>query len=131
MNAKRSSVRATRDLSQLDLWRSRLQEFERRDCTVAVYCEELGVSTPTFYYWRTKLTDIARRGISKTHRRNKSVATNGPRSKRTGQSSFLPVMLSAQSNVENVSIELASGSRIQVPANAQLALASVLDRVFV
>lgn len=132
MNANRSRVRASRDQAKLDLWSRRLQEFERRDCTVAVYCKELGVSTPTFYYWRRKLTDAPGRSQAKTRSKMRELADKrGMRGRKSGQSKFLPVKLSAQSGVENVSFELTSGSRIEVPATAQLALASVLDRVFV
>ena len=131
MNANRSRVHATRDQSQLELWRKRLQEFERRDCSVGVFCKELGVSTPTFYYWRCKLAEAPRRGRPPARGERKSGAAKRPRRKKARQSGFIPVVLNSQSNANNVSIELTSGSRIQVPANAQLALASVLDRVFV
>jgi hypothetical protein len=131
MNANRSRVHATRDQSQLDLWLRRLQEFEQRDCTVDVYCKELGVSTPTFYYWRSKVAEAPRRGRPPARGKNKSRAAKRPGSKKVRQSGFLPVVLNSHSNANNVSIELTSGVRVEVPIDAHLALANVLDRVFV
>ena len=127
MNAKRSRMPATRSQSQLEVWRKRLDEFERRDCSVVDYCKELGVSAPTFYYWRKKLGKASdRRGARSREKRLTLKRTAGISPRR---SSFLPVVLSTQLNRDAVSIELPSGVRVCIPTDAQQALSSVLDRV--
>lgn len=38
-----------------DLWRQRLQRFERSDLSAVAFCAKEGVSTPAFYAWRRRL----------------------------------------------------------------------------
>ncbi len=41
--------------ARLELWRKRFREFASGSCTVDQFCKQVGVSTATFYYWRSKL----------------------------------------------------------------------------
>jgi transposase len=38
-----------------DLWRQRLQRFERSGLSAVAFCAKEGVSTPAFYSWRRRL----------------------------------------------------------------------------
>ena len=38
-----------------DLWRQRLQRFERSGLSVGAFCTKEGVSLPSFYAWRRRL----------------------------------------------------------------------------
>ena len=42
-----------------DLWRQRLQRFERSGLSAAAFCVKEGVSPPSFYAWRRRLQPSA------------------------------------------------------------------------
>jgi hypothetical protein len=42
-----------------DLWRQRLQRFERSDLSAVAFCAKEGVSVPSFYAWRRRLQPSA------------------------------------------------------------------------
>jgi transposase len=52
-----SSLRPGRrpDPALEDLWRQRLQRFERSGLSAVAFCDNEGVSTATFYAWRQRL----------------------------------------------------------------------------
>ena len=52
-----SSERPGRRLNSAfqDLWRQRLQRFERSGLSAVAFCAKEGVSTPAFYAWRRRL----------------------------------------------------------------------------
>ena len=74
-----------------ELWRSRLQRFQSSGLSVTRFCQDEGVSLPSFYQWRKRL------GIS-------TVKTPLP--------SFVPVRLKQSLVVE---IHLPNGTRVCVP----------------
>src|SRR5262245_920834 len=39
-----------------DLWRQRLQRFERSGLSAVAFCDQEGVSVPSFYAWRRRLS---------------------------------------------------------------------------
>ena len=43
--------------SRLDWWRSQFQRQQKTDLTIADFCRQLGVSVPTFYYWRRRVQE--------------------------------------------------------------------------
>jgi transposase len=43
------------DPALLDLWRQRLQRFERSGLSAVAFCAKEGVSTPSLYAWRRRL----------------------------------------------------------------------------
>jgi transposase len=53
----RSSPRPGRrpDPAREDLWRERLQRFERSGLSALAFCAKEGVSAPSFYAWRRRL----------------------------------------------------------------------------
>src|SRR5215468_5028607 len=52
-----SSARPGRrpDHALQDLWRQRLQRFERSGLSAVAFCAKEGVSAPSFYAWRRRL----------------------------------------------------------------------------
>ena len=52
-----SSARPGRrpDRALADLWRQRLQRFERSGLPAVAFCAKEGVSAPSFYAWRRRL----------------------------------------------------------------------------
>lgn len=41
--------------SRLDWWRRQIQRQPKTHLTVANFCRQLGVSVPTFYYWKRRV----------------------------------------------------------------------------
>jgi len=48
--------------AKIEQWSERFERFERSGLTVVQFCRQEGVSQPSFYQWRKKLTRPARRG---------------------------------------------------------------------
>jgi hypothetical protein len=45
------------DSSKVVEWRKRVRRFERGKTPLAQFCQQEGVSTPSFYRWRKRLLD--------------------------------------------------------------------------
>jgi hypothetical protein len=41
--------------SRLDWWRGQIQRQPKTNLTIADFCRQLGVSVPTFYYWKRRV----------------------------------------------------------------------------
>lgn len=41
--------------SRLDWWRRQIQRQPKTNLTIADFCRQLGVSVPTFYYWKRRV----------------------------------------------------------------------------
>ena len=41
--------------SRLDWWRRQIQRQPKTHLTIADFCRQLGVSVPTFYYWKRRI----------------------------------------------------------------------------
>ena len=41
--------------SRLDWWHRQIQRQPKTDLTIADFCRQLGVSVPTFYYWKRRV----------------------------------------------------------------------------
>jgi transposase len=86
------------------VWRQRLRRFRKSGLTVIAFCRSEGVSAPSFYHWRKRLTQ-------RTGRRRS--AAKRPRE------SFVPVRLTAplaQVGAEPpVEILLPNGVQVRVP----------------
>jgi hypothetical protein len=80
------------------LWQQRLLRFERAGLSVTAFCDQEGVSTPSFYAWRRRL------------RIDLPAATDGPR--------FLPVQVLPSSPIELV---LPCGAVLRLTAGCDLA----------
>ena len=45
--------------SRLDWWRRQIQRQPKTHLTVADFCRQLGVSVPTFYYWKRRVQAVS------------------------------------------------------------------------
>lgn len=88
------------------VWRERLRRQAGTECSIAEFCRQEGVSAPSFYQWRRRL--------------GKKPAPSGSKSKQSSRvsSAFQQVLLTGGAVV---SVELAGGARIELPAE-QVAL---------
>src|SRR5579863_1829357 len=83
------------------LWSDRFRRFDRGDLTVVDFCLAEGVSTPSFYQWRRKLSGLSER--------------EAVRDTRIPEPTFLPVrMLSSKPAATEVEIHLPNGARVIV-----------------
>ena len=102
------------DPAKLELWRSRLQEFESGSATVAEFCQRIGISKASFYLWRRKL------------------ALAAPEDAQVGNSatalSFLPVQITSGS-ASRITVLLPNGTRVLVPGSDREALRMVIEVV--
>jgi hypothetical protein len=90
------------------VWRERLRRYERSGLTVTRFCEREGVSAPSFYQWRKRLA-------------SRPAAPGGQ-----SAPAFRQLLLGPSGGV--MSVELAGGARIQLPAeNLPLARAVVAE----
>jgi len=97
-------------------WRDRLSRFRRSDVAVTQFCQQEGVSVPSFYHWRKRLGD---------QQKTKRVRQSGDRLPKTGKSQpFVPVNVPASVIAE---VEFPNGVRVRVPAtNAEALRAAIL-----
>jgi hypothetical protein len=80
------------------LWQQRLLRFERAGLSVSAFCDQEGISTPSFYAWRRRL------------RIDPPIAIDTPR--------FLPVQVFASPSLELV---LPCGAVLRLTAGCDLA----------
>ncbi len=80
-------------------WRERMRRYERSGLTVTRFCDQEGVSAPSFYQWRKRLASRP--------------APGGQSAPRTAPA-FRQLTLAPSGDV--MSIELAGGARLQLPA---------------
>jgi transposase-like protein len=94
------------------LWRDRLARFRKSRLSVAEFCQQEGISNPSFYQWRKRLGGDAAR----------SKQVRAPA--KTAQSPLVPVKVSSSVWVE---IEFPNGIRMRVPAgNAEALRCAIL-----
>ncbi len=102
-------------------WRKRLGRFSRCGLTVARFCSGERVSVASFYYWRRKLQQAARRG--------RMPAPPGV-FRQIAVVPAPPAMVSAASaGAPAVSIQLPCGTRIEVDAEHVDAVRAVVGEV--
>ena len=94
------------------VWRERLRRFSRSGLTVAQFCEEEGVSQPSFYQWRKRLA-----------------GPSAEVSHRQARPAFQPLAVTpTRPTPPGVSIELRCGARIELPSdNVELVQAVVRE----
>lgn len=103
------------DSVKRQVWRERLQRFERGRSTVAAFCQAEGVSVPSFYLWRRTLGRTAREPAMP---RRQSFAL--------ARQSFVPVDVVGPAAID---IHLPNGARLTVPAGDLTALEAVVATV--
>jgi hypothetical protein len=92
------------------VWRERLRRFSRSGLTVAQFCEEEGVSEPSFYQWRKRLAEPSAEVLH-----------------RQARPAFQPLAVTP-TPPPGVSIELRCGARIELPSdNVELVQAVVRE----
>ena len=118
------------DLAKREVWRKRLQDFERGNATIVQFCRRVGVPVWSFYYWRQRLqsgtitaaSDRQPNGAATPTRharfvhRARHTATK-PRLK------FVPIQITGQPGVE---VHLPNGARVSVPSHDRDAIATVI-----
>ena len=103
------------DSVKRQVWRERLQRFERSRATVAAFCQAEGVSIPSFYQWRRTLGRAAR---------DSAIPTLQPIA--VARQSFIPVDVVAPATID---IHLPNGARLAVPAGDLPALKAAVTAV--
>jgi hypothetical protein len=89
------------DAAKRQVWSDRFRRFDRGDLTVVDFCLAEGVSTPSFYQWRRKLSGLSTR--------------EAVRDTRIQEATFLPVrLLSSKPATAEVEIHLPNGARVIV-----------------
>ena len=88
------------------VWRKRLADFRRSNQSVSEFCQQIGISTPSFYVWRKRLERVQH-----------EPSPTRPSGKATARSSeanpFVAVNLPVPAYTE---IEFPNGVRIRVSA---------------
>jgi hypothetical protein len=91
-------------------WRRRFGRFEKSRQSVSAFCQQEGVSAPSFYFWRKRLAQ--------------SAGSAEPTPPATG--GFRPVRLLP---VADVTVQLPGGTQLVVPMSDSESLRSVIDVV--
>ena len=96
------------------VWRERLRRFARSGLTVVQFCEDEGVSEPSFYQWRKRLAE-----------------PSADDARRKPRPAFQPLAVTpTRPAAGGVSIELCGGTRIELPTD-NLALVQAVVRELV
>jgi hypothetical protein len=89
------------DAAKRRLWSDRFRRFDRSDLTVVDFCLAEGVSTPSFYQWRRRLSGLSERAAAPDTQ--------------TQKPTFFPVHLrSGKPAGAEVEIHLPNGARVIV-----------------
>lgn len=91
-------------------WRRRFRRFEKSRQSVSAFCQQEGVSAPSFYSWRKRLAQ--------------SAGSAEPAPAATG--GFRPVRLLPAADV---TVQLPGGTQLVVPLSDSESLRSVIDVV--
>ncbi len=92
------------DSSKVREWRRRMARFQEAQQSVAEFCRKEGVSAPSFYQWRKRLTQ-------------RPTGTEEA-------AGFRPVRLVGSADV---AVQLPGGTQLQVPTSDRRALRLVID----
>jgi transposase-like protein len=107
--------------SRLDWWRRQIQRQPKTKLTIADFCRQLGVSVPTFYYWRRKV----RVGLQTPSEPVAEAAFSRPPT--TAAAPFLPVSILDPDAGTHLEIQLANACvvRLRGPLNPRLLRAAI------
>jgi transposase-like protein len=90
-------------------WERRMARFQEAEQSVAQFCRKEGVSAPSFYQWRKRLTRRSGQGKGKAAE---------------AAARFTPVRLVAAASV---AVQLPGGTQLHVPTSDRRALRLVID----
>ena len=95
-------------------WRGRLAKFRRSGLTVAEFCQREGVSSPSFYQWRSRLERQEQKPNRRSSHGARKAGKRGP---------FVAISVSSAAIAE---IEFRNGVRVRIPVADAEALRIVL-----
>ena len=116
-------------------WQERLARFHRSGTSIAQFCYDEGISTPSFYVWRRKLRrKPAAAGSSGTGRLTARSGEAGQSVQgQSRQRSFVPIRVLGDVNFHGqlaMTAELRGGTRLTIPLSGpetlQLAIAALV-----
>ena len=114
-------------------WSDRLERFETSGQTVTNFCVTEGVSQPSFYQWRKKLSIGNRVGGGTPQRSRKLNRVKGPIRGSKSESAFTSVQLTPTPGLrQSTTIRLADGVEIELGNNLQvveMVVRSVVEQV--
>ena len=113
------------DAAKARLWRERFERFEDGGMTVADFCSSEGTSTASFYAWRRKLATQHQTKPDRTPRQKKKRKKKREEPQVAGRGAFEPVTIAAAAVV----IRLPDGTRIELPANSEDALRTIVGQL--
>ena len=99
------------DPGSLQIWQDRFQQFRENQQTIAQFCQSVGCSVATFYYWKRKVEPAA--------------LGAGATDVLVKPSAFVPVVVRG-SGSQCIRIRLKEGAWVAVPVDALAALEVVL-----
>lgn len=118
------------DLVKREVWRKRLQDFEREDTTIVEFCRRVGAPVWSFYYWRQRLRPGTITAASDRQSHGTATPTRHARLVRRARQAgtkpslrFVPIQITGQPNVE---VHLPNGVRVTVPGHDRDAIGAVI-----
>ena len=118
------------DLAKRELWRKRLQQFERGDQRIVDFCRGLQVPVWSFYYWQQRLRSVANRAAPETQRngtekphRQARFAHRTRSAQMKARLKFVPIQVTGGRNVE---VHLANGTCVTIPCQECDAIGAVI-----
>lgn len=124
--------------TRLELWRKRFREFSSESFTVDQFCNQVGVTAASFYYWRKKLADFDEGRPSslrsESGRPNSASCKSRPSEDSAAVAArsegFVPVRIARAVEVSgDVVVRLPSGAQVLIPASASELIATVIAQV--
>jgi hypothetical protein len=92
-----------------DWWRRQIERQRNGSATVAEFCRQLGVSVPTFYYWKQRLHDAPRAPQSPA-----SHGSRRPTSVSVASAAFVPVSIRESVDGARLEIELTNACVVRL-----------------
>lgn len=120
------------DLSKREVWRKKLQDFERGNTTVVEFCRRTGAPVSSFYYWRQRLQSGSITAVSERQRNGTATRTRKARSvhrpRHTAAKSrlkFVPIQITGSRHA-GIEVHLPNGTRVTVPCEEHDAISAVI-----
>lgn len=104
------------------VWEQRCERFARSRLTVREFCRREGVSQPSFYQWRKRLS-TGRLPTAEAPVRDADVRVLSTVNPQAGPTAFVELNLPDVSVVE---LELPNGVRVRIPADRETVLAAAI-----
>ena len=110
-------------------WRKRIDRQQRSGQTVAQFCRQEGVTTPSYYHWKRKLLSEQSTRQTRATPRRKAKAPKRHQAKTTAPSAsppFVQLPLPAPPSCPWIEVVLAEGTIVRLPQQNLAALHVVL-----